>query len=309
MRLLVTGRDGQVARSLAERISAQSGTPLITASRPALDLADPPTIDGAIREARPDIVVSAAAYTAVDRAEDEPELARAVNETGAGAVAAAAAAVGAPVIHLSTDYVFSGAGDGAWRETDLPGPQSVYGRTKLAGEAAVAAANPQHVILRTAWVYSPFGKNFVKTMLALAGKQERVRVVADQRGSPTSALDIADGILTIAGRLLADPTPDCRGVFHLTGSGSTDWATFAEGIFAASRALGGPAAAVERIATAEYPARAPRPRNSILSCEKLLAVYGWQAPPWQHSCRTVVARLLAEAPRGKGGQSDRTAGS
>jgi dTDP-4-dehydrorhamnose reductase len=287
-----------VAQSLAERASAQSGVRLITASRPALDLADPPSVERAIREARPDIVVSAAAYTAVDRAEEEPEVARAVNETGAAVVAAAAAAVGAPVIHLSTDYVFSGAGESPWRETDLPDPQSVYGRTKLAGEAAVADANPDHVILRTSWVYSPFGKNFVRTMLTVADNQDQVRVVSDQRGSPTSALDIADGIMTIACRLLAAPSPACWGVFHLSGSGSTDWATFAQEVFSASWALGGPSATVERITTAEYPSRAPRPRNSVLSCQKLLDTYGWQAPRWQRSCRATVARLLSEEPRG-----------
>ncbi|WP_292090156.1 NAD(P)-dependent oxidoreductase, partial [Mesorhizobium sp.] len=157
--------------------------------RPALDLARPETVFAALAEARPDIVVSAAAYTNVDQAEDEKELAFAVNATGAGKVAEAAAGLGVPVIHLSTDYVFDGAKDSAYVETDATAPLGVYGASKLAGEKAVAAANPRHLILRTAWVYSPFGRNFVKTMLRLASDRDEISVVADQWGNPTSALD------------------------------------------------------------------------------------------------------------------------
>jgi dTDP-4-dehydrorhamnose reductase len=180
LRILVTGREGQVARSLIERSAALPDIELVAVGRPGLDLADPRSVMASIAAARPDIVVSAAAYTAVDRAEDEPDLAYAINAEGAGAVAAAAAHVGASVIHLSTDYVFSGEAEIPYVETDATDPQSVYGRTKLAGERAVAAANPHHVILRTAWVYSPFGANFVKTMLRLAAERDAVSVVADQ---------------------------------------------------------------------------------------------------------------------------------
>ena len=294
MRIAVTGRDGQVVQSLLERARGLPDLTVIPLGRPELDLARTEGIAATIAAARPDIVVSAAAYTAVDQAEDEPELARAVNETGAGAVAAAAAAAsGAPVIHLSTDYVFAGDADRPYVETDPTAPPSVYGRTKLAGEGAVAAANPHHVILRTAWVYSPFGKNFVKTMLRLAADRDVVRVVADQYGNPTSALDIADGILAVAPQLLGQAPAKRFGVFHLAGSGSTHWAGFASAIFEASGAAGGPVARVEEITTADFPTKAKRPANSRLSTERLHEVFGWQAPDWRLSCDAVVRRLLA----------------
>jgi dTDP-4-dehydrorhamnose reductase len=292
VRVLVTGREGQVARSLVESAAADPGIELVAVGRPQLDLLQPETVRSAILAAQPDIVVSAAAYTAVDRAEDEVERAFAVNVGGAGAVAAAAAEAGAAVVHLSTDYVFSGDGAGEYAETDATGPQNVYGRSKLEGERAVAAANPRHVILRTAWIYSPFGKNFARTMLALAGQRDHVRVVADQYGNPTAAADIADGILRVAKTVAAGALPESYGIFHLAGEGSTDWAGFARQIFATSASLGGPSARVEEIATADYPAKARRPQNSRLSCEKLLAVYGWRPPAWQGSCRAVVGRLV-----------------
>ncbi len=295
MRIAVTGRDGQVVQSLLERARGLPDLTVIPLGRPELDLARTEGIAATIAAARPDIVVSAAAYTAVDQAEDEPELARAVNETGAGAVAAAAAASGAPVIHLSTDYVFAGDADRPYVETDKTAPQSVYGRTKLAGEGAVAAANPRHVILRAAWVYSPFGKNFVKTMLRLAADRDVVRVVADQYGNPTSALDIADGILAIAPQLLGQAPAERFGVFHLAGTGSTHWAGFASAIFEASGAAGGPVARVEEITTADFPTKAKRPANSRLSTERLHEVFGWQAPDWGLSCDTVVRRLTDAA--------------
>ena len=265
--MLVTGREGQVARSLAERAAAHPEIELVfdRAGRNSIFWSRIPC-DRPILAARPDIVVSAAAYTAVDQAEDEPEQAFAVNAKGAGAVAAAAAEAGAAVIHLSTDYVFSGDATGEYAETDATDPQSVYGRSKLEGERAVAAANPRHVILRTAWVYSPFGKNFVKTMLALASQRDHVRIVADQWGNPTAAADIADGILRIAKTVGASGQgqsrqPEFYGIFHLAGEGSTSWAGFARQVFATSASLGGPSAEVEEIATADYPTRARRPQE------------------------------------------------
>ncbi len=292
MRILVTGREGQVARSLAECAATYADIELTTIGRPQLDLLQPETIRPAILAARPDVVVSAAAYTAVDQAEDEPERAFAINATGAEAVASAAAEAGAAVIHLSTDYVFSGELEGERTETDATDPQSVYGLSKLDGEKAVAAANPRHVILRTAWVYSPFGKNFAKTMLALARQRDRVRVVADQWGNPTAAPDIAEGILRIARTIARDRQPEFCGIFHLAGEGDTNWAGFARQVFATSARLGGPSAEVEEIATADYPTKARRPRNSRLSCEKLQRVYGWRPPAWQDSCTAVVERLV-----------------
>jgi dTDP-4-dehydrorhamnose reductase len=294
VKILVTGREGQVARSLAELGAATPGVEIVLAGRPQLDLLEPETVRFAILAARPDVVVSAAAHTAVDRAEDEPELAFAINAAGAGAVAEAAAQAGAAVIHISTDYVFAGEGEGEYAETDTPDPKSVYGRSKLEGEKAVASANPRHVILRTAWVYSPFGRNFVKTMLALAAERDSLRIVADQWGNPTAAADIAEGVLRIAGTAVSEGLGSPYGTFHLAGQGSINWAGFARRIFAESAALGGPSAEVEDIATADYPTKARRPHNSRLSCEKLARAYGWRPPPWQDSCRAVVARLVSE---------------
>ena len=292
MRLLVTGREGQVVTSLLERAAADPSVEIVTAGRPDLDLSRPETVRGHVARLRPDIVVSAAAYTAVDQAEDEPDLAMAVDGVAPGILAGEAAALDIPVIHLSTDYVFSGDKYGAYLETDETGPQGVYGATKLAGERAVAAANPRHVILRTAWIYSPFGKNFVKTMLRLATDRDVVSVVADQVGNPTSAHDIADGILAVASALRAD---DARfGVYHLAGTGATSWAGFAAHVFDVSRGLGGPSAEVKEIATSDYPTKARRPANSRLSTAKLEAAFGWQAPGWRESCHSVVCRLLGK---------------
>ncbi|MEW6629955.1 MAG: dTDP-4-dehydrorhamnose reductase [Pseudomonadota bacterium] len=294
MRIAVTGREGQVAASLIEVARGHGGVDIVPVGRPALDLARPDTIFTALEAARPDIVVSAAAYTAVDQAEDEKDLAFAVNATGAGKVAEAAARLGVPVIHLSTDYVFDGAKDGAYVETDQTAPLGVYGASKLAGEQAVVAANPRHLILRTAWVYSPFGRNFVKTMLRLAGEREEVSVVADQWGSPTSALDLADAILHAAARLRDDRSFAAFGVYHVAGAGETNWSGFARHVLDTSRMLGGPYARVRDIATAEYPTKAKRPANSRLSSAKFKAEFGWMAPEWQESVERVV---LQNVPR------------
>ena len=292
MKVLVTGREGQVARCLALRGEEQSDLELVFGARPELDLARPETIAPLIQSVRPDIVVSAAAYTAVDQAEDEPGLAFGVNGAGAGEVARSAASVGAPIIHLSTDYVFDGLLDRPYWEDDPTGPQGVYGASKLAGEKAVAASNPLSVILRTAWVYSPFGKNFVKTMLRLAGDRDEIAVVSDQWGSPTSALDIADGILHVVRHLADERSPERFGIFHLAGTGTTNWSGFAEKVMIASAENGGPRAVVRPILTAEFPTKARRPANSRLCTEKFARVYGWQAPQWGHSTEQTVLRLL-----------------
>lgn len=291
MRLVVTGRDGQVAASLLEAGQRRDGVEVVAIGRPALDLARPDTVFDALAASRPDIVVSAAAYTNVDQAEDEPDLAFAVNAVGAGNVAEAAARLGVPVIHLSTDYVFDGTGAGAYVETDAPAPRSVYGASKLAGEQAVAAVNPRHLILRTAWVYSPFGRNFVKTMLRLAADRDEIAVVADQWGNPTSALDIADAILRAAAKL-GDDCFDGYGIYHLAGTGDTNWSGFARYIFEISRTQDGPHARVRDITTRDYPTKAKRPANSRLSSVKFAAMFGWSAPEWQVSAQIVVPRLV-----------------
>ncbi|MEX2319509.1 MAG: dTDP-4-dehydrorhamnose reductase [Bauldia sp.] len=292
MKIVVTGKTGQVARSLIERASASGSVEVVALGRPELDLLDATSIAKGIAAARPDIVVSAAAYTAVDRAEDEPDLAHAVNAVGAGRVAEAAAEAGAPVIHLSTDYVFDGTGEEPHGEDDAPGPLGVYGQSKLAGERAVMAANPRHVILRTAWLYSPFGSNFVRTMLRLASYRDEIPVVADQWGNPTSALDVADGVLRIATILQGKGTAFPSGIYHLAGAGATNWSGLARHVFAVSRALGGPHATVRDIASADYPTKARRPANSRLAMARFAATCGWVPPDWRQSTEEVVARLV-----------------
>ncbi|MDX3909281.1 MAG: dTDP-4-dehydrorhamnose reductase [Sphingobium sp.] len=293
MRIAVTGQAGQVVTSLVER-GALTGHEVIAIGRLQLDLADPVSVMRALKVAAPDVIVSAAAYTAVDKAESERDLAHAVNGKGAGAVAQAARALGVPLVHVSTDYVFDGMADRPYGEGDPTGPTGVYGASKLAGEQAVLATHGENsAIVRVAWVYSPFGANFVKTMLRLAGDRDEVSVVADQIGNPTSALEIADGILRIATNLLADSSPALRGVFHMTARGEASWADFAEAIFAASAARGGPSASVRRIGTADYPTPATRPANSRLDCGRIARVHGIALPEWHRSLDTVIARLIA----------------
>jgi dTDP-4-dehydrorhamnose reductase len=295
--MVVTGREGQVVRSLAERAQGTS-MEVISLGRPELDLASPPdAIVAAVEEARPDVLVSAAAYTQVDRAEAEPELAFAINERGARSLARAARELAVPIIHLSTDYVFDGQKSEPYVEGDLTQPAGVYGSSKLAGEQAVLEEQDNSVVLRTAWVYSPFGANFIKTMLRLAAERDEVRVVADQRGNPTNALDLADGILAMAARLRDSSDPAQRGVFHIVGRQEATWAGLAQAIFAASAKLGGPTAAVTPITTEQYPTTAQRPANSQLDCSKLARVYGIELPEWPRSLKGVVMRLVDERSR------------
>lgn len=291
LRLAVTGLTGQVVSALIER--APRDIELIALGRPQFDLALRPAVLSTLRAARCDAIVNAAAYTAVDKAEGEPEIAMRINGEGAGHVAEVAAELGAPLVHLSTDYVFDGALGRPYREDDPTSPIGAYGRSKLAGEEKIAAICPNHIILRSAWIYSPFGANFVKTMLRLGQTREEVSVVADQIGNPTSALDIADAVLVIARRLLDDRDPHLRGVFHATGAGDATWADFAEAIFAEAERCGRPRVRVTRISTADYPTPARRPANSRLDNTKLLDVYGLALPSWRRSLRDCVARLCS----------------
>jgi len=291
MRIAVTGAKGQVAMSLMERTNRD--IEIVPLSRPTFALEDRQAVLAGIKAARPDVVVNAAAYTAVDKAEEEEELAIRVNGEGTGHVAEAAAKIGAPLLHLSTDYVFDGALDRPYREDDPTGPTGAYGRSKLIGERLVAERCPNGAILRTAWIYSPFGANFVRTMLRLNETREEVGVVADQRGNPTSALDIADALLAIAKRLREDSSPAFRGVFHLTGSGEATWADLAETVFQEARARGRRLTRVKRIATADYPTPARRPANSRLDSAKLRRVYGLALPDWRGSVAVCCARLIS----------------
>ena len=286
MRILVTGSEGQVARSLAEQPGDHE---LVFVGRPDLDLAAPETIEATVARVHSDLIVSAAAYTAVDKAESETELALAINGTAPGVLARAAARIGAPIIHLSTDYVFDGSLDRPWREDDPVGPINAYGATQLAGEQAVQASGATYAILRLAWVYSPFGNNFVRTMLRLAETRDALNVVEDQRGCPSSALDIATAILKVADAWDRDGATS--GVYHFAGTGETDWAGFAREIFAESAGHGGPGATVTGIPSSDYPTPARRPANSRLDCTRFAETFGYRAPRWQESLAVVVGRL------------------
>lgn len=293
MRILVTGSSGQVVRSIRDR-SVRSGDEILTLGRPELDLAaEPSEIVAAITAARPDAIISSAAYTLVDKAETEPDLAFATNARGPGAIAAAARQLDAPLVHLSTDYVFDGSSGRPYTEQDPTDPTTVYGASKLAGEQAVLSGHDNSVVLRTAWVYSPHGSNFVKTMLRVAESRDEVRVVGDQLGNPTSALDIADAVLAVVANLRERGDPELRGLFHMSGSGEASWAGFARAIFESSTAAGGPFALVTPIATAEYPTPARRPANSRLDCSKLERVHGRRLPDWQASLPKVVSAIVA----------------
>ncbi|WP_430259396.1 dTDP-4-dehydrorhamnose reductase [Neorhizobium sp. IRS_2294] len=292
-RYLVTGQEGQVVRSLVERASRHRDIEVLPLGRPALDLARIDTIEAAILSAKPAVIVSAAAYTAVDQAETDEANAFAINAAAVGEIGRVAKALGIPVVHLSTDYVFDGKKSSAYLETDPVNPLGVYGRSKLEGERLLAASGADYAILRTAWVFSPYGKNFLRTMLRVAETRDDLNVVADQIGNPTSALDIADAVFKVGDNLLALDDARLRGVFHMTGTGDASWAEFASAIFEASGKSGGSTANVHPITTAEYPTPAKRPQNSCLDCSKLAAEHGVSMPDWQSSTLEVVRQLLS----------------
>ena len=293
MKVLVTGRDGQLARSLVERSAGREGVELVAVGRSELDLELPGSAARVIAEASPQIVINAAAYTAVDQAEDEAERAFRINADAAGEVALAAREAGAAVIQVSTDYVFDGRSEEPYGESSAINPLGVYGRSKLAGEEQVRAANPDHLILRTAWVYSPFGRNFVKTMVAAAETRDVLTVVDDQFGNPSSALDLADGILTVIDNWRQGGRTGIGETFHLAGSGTTSWCGFARAIMDECRALGLQAAEVRSIRTDEWPTKAVRPQNSALDGAKFARDFGFMMPEWRRSLATVVERLAA----------------
>jgi dTDP-4-dehydrorhamnose reductase len=291
MRIAVTGKSGQVAQALQAH-AARVGATVVPIARPDLDLADDRPCVELFGAAKPDIIVSAAAYTAVDKAESEAEVAHAINARGPERIAAAAATLGVPLIHISTDYVFDGAKPEPWIETDAASPISIYGATKLAGERAVLRTAPDCTVLRVAWVYSPYGANFVKTMMRLGETRDELRVVADQIGGPTSAFDIADGILKVAANLTSAPDHrELRGIFHMGPTGTTTWAGFAEAIFAGLARRGRTPVAVHPITTEDYPTPARRPKNSRLDSRKLEALHGVVLPDWRVSLEHVLDRL------------------
>ncbi|MGD9806356.1 MAG: dTDP-4-dehydrorhamnose reductase [Hyphomicrobiaceae bacterium] len=291
MKVLVIGTQGQLARSL---ITAKPtvGMSIACIGRPALDLADTEGTKSVVAEAKPDLVINAAAYTAVDRAETEVEAAFAVNAAGPEALAQVCQRLSIPIIHLSTDYVFDGTKKSPYVEEDPVAPLGVYGRSKLEGERRVATACPRHIILRTAWVHSPFGDNFVKTMLRLAGTRDEISVVDDQIGSPTFAPHLAAVILELA-RRIANERELLWGIYHAAGDGNATWCGLAREVFEVSSRLGGPVASIRPISTAEYPTLAQRPANSRLDCGRLRCSLGAGLPPWQQGVAECVAWLLA----------------
>jgi len=289
MRILVTGRTGQLAASLAEIAASRPDVEMIFLGRPEFDMENTASIGEQIDVRRPDLVINAAAYTAVDKAEAETERAFAINRDGAAAAARAAKRLGVPFVHISTDYVFDGRNAQPYVEMDETGPLNVYGRSKLEGERAVLEAHPGALILRTSWVFSPFGSNFLKTMLRVGADRPVLRVVSDQVGNPTSALDLAAAILEISPRLRSEP----GGLYHLTGEGSTSWHGFAGFILQESAKCGGPAPTLEATASAEYKTAAVRPANSRLDWTAFASRFGVKLRPWTEAAAEVVARCIS----------------
>jgi dTDP-4-dehydrorhamnose reductase len=287
--ILVTGGSGQVARALAEAGDAA----VHVVGRPVFDFDRPDTLAAAVRDARPWLVVNAAAYTAVDAAEDDQEAAYRANRDGPGRLARLCAHADVPFIHISTDYVFDGAKGVPYLETDPTVPTGVYGASKLAGEQAALAAGAQVVILRTSWVYGATGNNFVRTMLRLGAERDRLRVVGDQRGCPTTSSDLAAAILAIATRLRGGWRDEYGGLFHAAGSGETTWYGLAVATFEEAGRRGMRVPDVEAIATSEYPTKAKRPADSRLDCSKLERVFGVRFPTWQASLARVLDRIFA----------------
>lgn len=293
MRLLIAGWQGQIAHAFVDVAPGRDDISACAIGRPALNICESRSIERALGDVKPDIVINTAGYTAVDNAEIEPERALALNRDGARLLATAAARRGVPIIHLSTDYVFDGTKPTPYVETDPASPATVYGRSKLEGEAAVQAANPKHIILRTAWVYSPFGRNFVKTVLERIRAGGPLRVVADQRGSPTYAPHLVEAILAIAGRATAADGIDMPwGIYHAAGGGTASWYEVARQVLHCAEKPEDDPVELEAISSAEYPTRAPRPANSQLDCSKLERELQVRLPDWPDGIAACVKRLL-----------------
>lgn len=289
MKILVIGRTGQVATEI-QRLAGPD-LAVTALGREAADLDDPAACAAAVAAADADIVINAAAYTAVDKAEGDEAAAMTVNGHSPGAMARAAAARGLPFLHISTDYVFDGSGTRPWREDDPVGPLGAYGRSKLEGERQVAAAGGPHVILRTAWVFAAHGGNFVRTMLRVGPTRDRLTVVDDQRGGPTPAADIARALVTIARAFAAGQ--GVSGVFHFAGAPTVSWREFAVEIFRQADWLRAPE--VAPIHTADWPTPAARPGNSALDCSRITAAYGIAQPDWRVGLQAVLTELKGQA--------------
>lgn len=295
MRILLTGKNGQVGFEL-QRALAPLGE-IVAVDHHECDLAEPAAIRRLLAEVTPQIIVNPAAYTAVDKAESEPELARAINAVAPGVLGEEAARLGALVVHYSTDYVFDGNKDGAYHESDAPDPQSVYGKTKLAGERALQASGADHLIFRTSWVFGAHGGNFAKTVLRLADERDALKIVADQFGAPTSSALLADVTAQVLGRYLREGKAGFPfGLYHLVAGGITSWHEYAQTVVRAALAAGRPLKLtvdhVQPITTAEYPLPAPRPHNSRLDTNLIRQTFGLELPVWQSGLDHVLQQIL-----------------
>ena len=289
-RILLLGSGGQLGMVLKQRLAGE--VELISLTRAELDFSNADAVREAVRLEKPDFVINAAAYTAVDKAESEPELCGLVNGIAPGVLAEEVEKTGGWLIHYSTDYVFDGTGTTPWVETDLTGPLGVYGRTKLDGELAIAATGCKYVILRTSWVYAEHGRNFLHTMLRLGRERERLTIVNDQIGAPTTAEAITEATLAVLAQLPSDLAGKASGTYHLTCAGQASWCDFSKAIFAefASRQK---APEVVGIPTEAYPTPAKRPKNSRLNCEKFTAQFGYRMPDWQVALHEIANRMLS----------------
>ena len=285
-KFLITGANGQVGYCLTQQL--QGKHEILAVDRDELDITDERSVQKTIENFRPDVIINAAAHTAVDRAETEVELSEAINVKGPKYLAEAAKSVGAAILHISTDYVFDGQGEGKYKETDITAPQGVYGRTKLEGEQAVAQANDKFIVFRTAWVFGEHGNNFVKTMLRLAKTRDTLGVVADQIGGPTYAGDIAAALIDISERIIDDQNVE-YGIYHFTGEPYISWCDFAKAIFteAVSQNILEKAPHVNAITTADYPTPAKRPANSCLDLTKIQRVFGIQPSNWKEALKNI----------------------
>jgi dTDP-4-dehydrorhamnose reductase len=292
MRVLLLGKDGQLGRALdvalrAEQIQERNAFEVTSLGRAEADFAEPGAVRAAVEKYRPELIVNAAAYTAVDRAESEPELAMRVNGESVGALGEAGKRLGARVVHYSTDYVFDGEKQGAYVEGDAENPLNVYGRSKLAGERALLGSGAEAVILRTSWVYAAWGRNFVRTMLRVGAERDEVRVVDDQVGAPTAAEDLAAATLAVIGRWQADGWKQ-GGVYHAAAEGAVSWAGLAREIFR----LAGKEVRVAPIASEDWVTAARRPLNSQLDCGKLAAEFGVRMGRWERGLERVVGEMV-----------------
>jgi dTDP-4-dehydrorhamnose reductase len=293
--ILIAGESGQLGVALGEAAHSH-GLTVRQFDRPVLDFDRPASIAAVFAESTPWLVINAAAYTAVDAAEDDAAAAFRANRDGPAELARLCEAAGIPLIHVSTDYVYDGLKGSPYVESDPTAPQGVYGASKLAGDQAVLAVCSRAIVLRTSWIYSPIGKNFVRTMLSVAQRTDRLRVVADQKGCPTSAPDLADAILTIAARIATDGWQDrYAGLYHAAGTGWTTWHDLAVATFQEAVRHRGPVPAVDPITTGEWPTRAQRPPDSRLDCGRLEAMFGLRLPPWRDGLARTLDAVFATA--------------